>query len=508
MTLCSWLNKKFCFQIPDTIASQLVFTFGIWQHFFNLFCKCASCWSRERGPNSWSSDMTRIKSSRLKKARRESALHSSRHSSASHSDIRRQNGNACPANDRWLEKPSYHETTGHNCILRRKFLFYWKKNFHEEVIPNATEINSENRHIRLIRTCLLISWRVAEMRRTLLYSLWWNGARRAASYGCHPEFKNDDYMSYVLRHKYVYISKVTDVDLRVWCQSDILSFLQRVNTFLFNWDWDNMSGLIWPSLYEWSRVTSSFSVPCHDTCAIYVFDFTWLYEETYVPDINIISQILSSWSSETWYQFINLSVNNLIDTFCQLHWWKNEMTRVEKLNILTQYIFKYFEMKSIVRDSTIFIDWQWIKWSSERRVWGPKKDTCNLNKMKCMPEVFTFKLDFCRERDYSLSWRVLSPRKRILFVQWHRASCCFAVNDHSWDAFHHLLLLERFDDDQEWVHGAVMCIFSRTFETWRSDIEYVFQTDLHLNHVSWILFMNFLHSSIMRSLDHLSISSD
>ena len=83
----------------------------------------------ERDPNSWASDMTRITSSRLKKARLESALHSSIHSSASHSDIRRQNGNACPTNDRWLEKQNYHRRLDTTVFWDVNFCFAEKRIF-------------------------------------------------------------------------------------------------------------------------------------------------------------------------------------------------------------------------------------------------------------------------------------------------------------------------------------------------------------------------------------------
>ena len=137
MTLCSCLEMKFCFQIPDTITSQLVFTFGIWQCFsvcrvwWDLWMSQNCChWRMKKEvQNSWSSDMNRIVSSRHKNARRQKRASFFYQFIFDLPIISGQGYTSVSlVNDRCLK-------TGHNCTSRR---FCSRDSSRRRFIPYAT----------------------------------------------------------------------------------------------------------------------------------------------------------------------------------------------------------------------------------------------------------------------------------------------------------------------------------------------------------------------------------
>ena len=111
-------------------------------------------------------------------------------------------------------------------------------------------------------------------------------------------------------------------------------------------------------------------------------------------------------------------------------------------------------------------------------------------------EVFTFRLDFCRVRDYSLSGRVFSVRYKSLRLkvqlgQWYQIIFFSSQRSFKGEAFR---LVSPFIGKNlrtikcECIDEWRAFFSSNVFETWRRNVECVFQKDHCSHHITWICF--------------------
>ena len=164
-------------------------------------------------------------------------------------------------------------------------------------------------------------------------------------------------------------------------------------------------------------------------------------------------------------------------------------------------------MKSIVRDSTTLLFESGSNDHLSDVLCSQKgKDACKLNKMTCKSELFTFRHDFCRVRDYSLSWRVFlcatkRLRLKVQLCQWHQINCFSPVNDRS--QVERSACISLCKNDLRTIKSECIdqwCAFfsSYVFETWRRNVEYVFKRiTVYIISLGYVL--NFLHSSMIIS---------
>ena len=138
----------------------------------------------------------------------------------------------------------------------------------------------------------------------------------------------------------------------------------------------------------------------------------------------------------------------------------------------------------------------WTRWRVSQN--------CSLSDMISV----AYGITLCRDVSFLCATKRL--RLKVQLCQWHQINCFSPVNDRS--QVERSACISLCKNDLRTIKSECIdqwCAFfsSYVFETWRRNVEYVFQTDHCLHHITWICFELPPFFNDNKSY-HLSISSD